>query len=391
MKFKVRGLVFVGFAAAILSANAMAADNTVTSKDYVDTKFQTKVGGGANADKLVQATDTAGTVSYVEIGNAGTDIDEGVTKVVTGNAVNAALEEYVAAQAQANQSDWAVTDIDSPAYIKNKPIVDTTFNTASDNAATSAAIADYVTSQLNGDGTPGSGYQNESTADYQLGGANGEWKSLGQGFATSTSQVELTMGQGDNINKLMIDVATTADGTLANADSGETDFSKLPTAGAVKTYVDSKATSVASDILTDTQNATDDDHALTNAATTTALNGKQNLQAGDTYQVSRNGSWTAANGAVSAGTHIAKTNNADGSVTVAVDDITSAATDINDTDTGLTTGAAVYDFVTEKIGDATGGNTIPEMPNTCSKDAPCVLTNSTSDGSLVWVPIQQAE
>ena len=42
MKIKVKGLVFVGFAAAIMSANAMAVDNTVTSKEYVDTYFQTK-------------------------------------------------------------------------------------------------------------------------------------------------------------------------------------------------------------------------------------------------------------------------------------------------------------------------------------------------------------
>ena len=57
------------------------------------------------------------------------------------------------------------------------------------------------------------------------------------------------------------------------------------------------------------------------------------------------------------------------------------------TDTQYPSAKAVYDA----IDNATGGNTIPEMPNTCTAAAPCVLTNSTSDGSLVWVPIQQAE
>lgn len=45
MKVKIKGLVFVGFAAMIFAANAAFADmsdNTVTSKSYVDNKFQTK-------------------------------------------------------------------------------------------------------------------------------------------------------------------------------------------------------------------------------------------------------------------------------------------------------------------------------------------------------------
>ena len=95
MKVKVKGLVFVGFAAMIFAANAMAAneDKTVTSKAFTEATYQKKVGGGANANKLVQATDTAGTVSYVEIGNSESDVAAGVNKVVTGNAVAAALAD----------------------------------------------------------------------------------------------------------------------------------------------------------------------------------------------------------------------------------------------------------------------------------------------------------
>ena len=42
MKVKIKGLVFVGFAAAVFASSAMAAgENIVTSKHYVDNKFQT--------------------------------------------------------------------------------------------------------------------------------------------------------------------------------------------------------------------------------------------------------------------------------------------------------------------------------------------------------------
>ena len=113
-----------------------------------------------------------------------------------------------------------------------------------------------------------SGKQAVSTANYQLGGASGSWKTLENGTYT-------TVGQGSNANNAKIDVNATTDGTLANADSGEADFAKLPTAGAVKAYVNSQSATAASNILTGTQSTTDTTHALTNAATTTVLNDKQ--------------------------------------------------------------------------------------------------------------------
>lgn len=57
MKVRVKGLVFVGFAAAVFAQNAMATDNpdakTVTSKLYVDQKIETTTGTGGQNDPYV--------------------------------------------------------------------------------------------------------------------------------------------------------------------------------------------------------------------------------------------------------------------------------------------------------------------------------------------------
>lgn len=62
MKVKIRGLVFAGFAAAVFAQSAMAAqtdDNTVTSKTYVDTKFQAQAKRvtSENIDTIVPSND----------------------------------------------------------------------------------------------------------------------------------------------------------------------------------------------------------------------------------------------------------------------------------------------------------------------------------------------
>ena len=155
MKFKVRGLVFVGFAAAILSANAMAAsDNTVTSKSYVDTHFQNV------ADRVqdLTATGDAAATQYPSVAAVKTALQETGATVQSGtltvNQNNQLVGTFSANQATTSPvtlnivaPDWnAATG--TAGYIANKPTVDTTFNAESNNAATSAAIASYVTNAV---------------------------------------------------------------------------------------------------------------------------------------------------------------------------------------------------------------------------------------------------
>ena len=91
MKFKVKGLVFVGFAAAILSANAMAADATVTSKSYVDAKIS-----GLNT---ISSSSTTTAPNEKAVYEALAAVQEATTNV---------------------QANWTETTTTEPSYIQNK-------------------------------------------------------------------------------------------------------------------------------------------------------------------------------------------------------------------------------------------------------------------------------
>jgi len=80
MKVKIKGLVFVGFAAAILSANAMATDaNTVTSKSYVDSKVVQTIRDGENYRATAPSEDAVHDAlalkQDIQIGATGTNQD----------------------------------------------------------------------------------------------------------------------------------------------------------------------------------------------------------------------------------------------------------------------------------------------------------------------------
>lgn len=183
MKFNVKGLMFVGFAAAILSANAFATDpdpdaKVVTSKAYTDATYQAKIGGGANAGKVVIAGETAGSPTYTTIATAKTGITTGQTTIPTSGAVADAIAD------------------------------------ANSNA---------------------NGRQTASSANYQVGGAEGAWVGISNGTYTTVSTVA---GTGDDPDTMKIEVNATTDGALSAAGTNGNDFGKLVTAGAVKTYVD---------------------------------------------------------------------------------------------------------------------------------------------------------
>lgn len=371
MKFKVKGLVFVGFAAAILSANAMAAgDNTVTSKSYVDNKFQVKSSGISLGGEEGSWVALDNTINATTASSAAAPTTAAVKSYVD-NQVQTAGGNYqskstVAQQVSDGQGGW------------QNLTKDTTVTEDSPNPVTSGAVYAAIAAQHT---TDTGDFQPQATDNLQLGGANGTWADLGTGFASGTYT---TKSVDDATGIVTIEANATTDGTLPAADA-----TKLPTAGAVKTYVDNKATSAASNILASTQDDTDTGHALTNAATTTALAGKQALQSGDTYQVSKNGSWTAANGAVAdSGTHITTTNEADGSVIINVSDTTNVGSGITSTSTSLTEGKAVYEYVNT----VNNGQAFPAQPTaegeTCDANHPCALVND--NGTISWKRIAQA-
>lgn len=184
MKVNIKGLAFVGFAAAIFAASAHAdteqeiatKKKTVTSQYYAEQTYQTKIGGGDNASKLVVAGSTAGVPTYTAVATSKDGITSGATTIPTAGAV---ADKIADANSNAN------------------------------------------------------GRQTASTEDFQVGGASGAWKKI-----KPDSYIGFANGTGDDTGKALVTINATTDGTLPAGDNN-----KLPTASAVKTYVGSQINS----------------------------------------------------------------------------------------------------------------------------------------------------
>lgn len=185
MKFNVKGLAFVGFAAAILSANAMAAagdEKIVTSKKYVDDTFQVK----------------------------------GSYEVTTNKELS---KETL-----------------------------TTNRASTDRYPSNKAITDYIDAVVEGDISTNA--QSKSSADYQMGGANGTWKTV-----ETDSYVNVAQGTTVGDVKISIDGKVTNSGAALTA-TGAT-ASNLTTEKAVVEYVDAQNYVTAADQVQANWNETD--------------------------------------------------------------------------------------------------------------------------------------
>lgn len=348
MKFKVRGLVFVGFAAAILSANAMAAsDNTVTSKSYVDTHFQVKSSAASIGNTEGNWTPLAGTVTN----DSTTAPTSAAVKAYVDNQVQTAGGNYQTKSAAEDENKvangnggWKALNTD----------IATTTDTG--NGATTAAIKTYVANQLAAQNQLDDGeYQPQTTDNYQIGGANGTWADLGTGFANGT----YTTKSVDSNGVVTIDANGTTDTTLAA--TGET--GKLPTAATVKTYVDNAIATQAAADAGDYQEKSDASYQVGGAS------GTWETMAAGTYTTLSRDTTDPDNPLVKYDVNAA----------TAASGITSGASTIP-------TSGAVADYVQSQ----TNGQVLP-MPSSCTATNPCALITDGTSGSPMWVPIAQAE
>lgn len=377
MKVKIKGLVFVGFAAAILSANAMAVDNTVTSKEYVDTHFQEKVGGGTNANKLVQATSTAGTVSYVEIGNAKEDIAADSNKVVTGNAVAAALEEN---GGQVNNGELSITVNNTTRTFTANQSDDTTFsitgleetankldgtagNGISDTDASNEgtaypsakAVKDYVAAELSDSSNVGDG-----TINVQLNG---------------TTKGTFTVNQDGDATINVDGVEVTSNKTQTVAATGSTSNDKYPSETAVRTAIDAVSTAAA------------DAYQAKSTA---------DLQIGTTGGVFRDMT-DAEKAALASGITSEKVGDYDEHIADA--DIHVTTTDKTNWNAKVDTARGAANANKTLVTDANGNVTVSSIttavipaidPSICNATTPCALVTNESTGAAEWQPIAQA-
>ena len=327
MKVKVKGLVFVGFAAMIFAANAMAdPDNTVTSKAYVDNKFQTLSNLSTTLDVEAGTEDTtypsvsAVTAALTETGNT---IGTGQLSI-TVNSTTATFG--------ANDSSNTTFSITGLEETDNKASAINSTNSASTTAyPTTGAVYDYVAAQLADSSNVGEG-------DFTV-SINGTSQTFNANQATNTS---LTItGLEETANK-----ASSIDTTL----SSEAKAVKYPSQAAVEDYV--------AGVVTDSSVVGNGQVSITVNSTTETFN--MNDSTGTTFSV----------------TGLEET----GNKATAINSTNSAST------TAYPTTGAVYDYV-----NGLPSSAVPAVPTTgadsCDATHPCALV--TDSGVPTWKRIAQ--
>jgi len=313
MKVNIKGLAFVGFAAAIFAASAhadteqeiAAKKKTVTSQYYAEQTYQTlankettKAALTTNKSSTDRYPSNAAITSYVDDAvsasttattyTAGTGIDitsnvvtnSGVRSIATGGENDAngtisvdtggttAAVSVKGLQDTAFTQTTTTTSLEESAKIPTagtvKSYVDTTANAKVENEIISGHTTIAPSGAAVASGLATKQPITTAQANFQVGGASGAWKEI-----ATDSYIGIADGETGTANqgKAVITINATTDGALANAaaatgdNSG--DYGKLVTAGAVRTYVDNKITNAnltqyeeKANILDDTNNKT---------------------------------------------------------------------------------------------------------------------------------------
>ena len=352
MKVNIKGLVFTGFAAAILSANAMAAgENVVTSKSFTEHTYQHKSTGAS-------------------IGNdSGTWTPLDVT-VPEENASSSTAPTTAAVRAALNAVDSART------YNSGTNInIDAQNNinaVASDiaNGATTLVTGGTVYTALLDE-------QDKNTTDKYEVNKNGVWTDIGDAVSGDTN---VTVTPDSTTGALTIGVTTSAitESATGLAVAGDV-YDAIAQSTQETTYLG------GSNISIDTTNhISADTGAITSTATTlvdgatvyAALANEQDKNTTDKYEVNKNGVWTDIGDAVSGDTNYigVTANDSTGALTVSA-----LTTAVADSATGLATAQGVYDYVQ----GITNGNNIPAQdPSKCTATIPCALVAINNNGNM---------
>lgn len=365
MKIKVKGLVFVGFAAAILSANAALAEatpaNTVTSKAYVDGKFQTI----NNIQTAFTEQNKNSTTQYPSMGAVT------ATLAANGGAVeNSTIDIQLNGTSKGtftvNQATDGTINIDGVEVTANKAGTITGNESDTTKYPTTKAVADYVSGELNNTSNVGDG-----TLSITVNNTTQSFTANQAGNTTFS-----VTGLEETANKL--------DGSVGNTIADNTtSTTAYPSAKAVADYVATQA--AASNFVSQTIT----DGVTGKAPSEDAVHDALALKA-DTSSIGNGTLTVSVNGTANATTFTA---NQAGNSTIAITGLEETANKVDST-TGLSASSTDTEYPSAKtvydaIQDATGGNTIPEQDaNLCDATHPCALINE--NGTLSWQRIAQA-
>lgn len=293
MKVKIKGLVFVGFAAAVFASSAMAAgENIVTSKHYVDNKFQTlenittaseaQVEGAWNSDATypsmaaVQSKFNDINVTVASSSNATDylDVNESPDGTFTLNLDNAPATAATDLTGAVNGETGLLT---APTGDNLKKLVtagavnalieaETVANThtitgaAAENGTvpTTKNVYDFVTSAIS---TAGQDYQRKlgpSESGLYVGAYNADndetWQALETVSSNSQANTDYVTIKADTNGVYQINLDAAQVGTAGTDVTASS--TKLATGKAVYEYVQSNITTTSEGTIAD--NTTDD-------------------------------------------------------------------------------------------------------------------------------------
>ena len=400
MKLNVKGLVFVGFAAAVFAsaANAAEGDNKkVTSLAYTDATYQKQIEG--TDGQLVKSTGTKGTVGYVTMDTTPT---QNSTNPITSGAVYSALGGagvQTAASIADGETGYTTGD---QVFDYAAPITTTVKHTAS-TAAGSATQPVYIAA----DGTAtATTYELNKTVpadavftDHTYTGdtdtiavdANGQISAVTTGGVAANGTNLVT---GDQVNTAISNAISGAAGSYQAASAaGEAQYVADGTGGWEALEVDDSLTQngskpVASGAVYAAVTTIQQDLALKQNANT-AVTHTQNTAAGSATQpvyIAPDGTATATtyelNATVPANAVFTDHTYSGDTTTIAVDangQISAVTTGgVAANGTNLVTGGQVATAIT----NATSGKLIPTATN-CSASAPCALV-ATGESTFAW-------
>ncbi len=429
MKVNVKGLAFVGFAAAVFAQSAMAAitlgendPKTVTSKKYVDDKIPNEYamtyGGSTHAaestDGAVVLGNGRGQVKFTKLSNSSNEVHttRGQDVVVTGKAVADAMAATVNLQGDV-EKHTAVEDImggtnntdvvGHKVVVPDEAVADTSakiVNTDSaatnetihqkDKLATAGAVYDYAQPRFTTDsGT------NSVSVGYKEAGSDSTWATLqtaASGTATSNANyVTMTKGSG---NVYTINLADDQVGTNGVSGTGITNditynSTKLTTGKAVYEFVMDQNKQWQPKIEDNNANKFMVGYQTYDSGNNAYTNGWKELKA-SSNGTSSSTNYVTINETATAGVYAVNLDTAQIATTEA--SIGSDAGVVGSTASALTTAGAVHDYavrqswgsgnagktlVTDSNGDVTVSNVprVPDMPPECgtSTSVHCAL------------------
>lgn len=226
---------WIGLAFSVFAVGNVYADTVIASKDYVDTAVgakQDKLGGTADAGKVVVATGTAGTVDYKAIDTTPT---ANSTNLITSGAVQAAVNDATSAIGSgAIATNALATNADGDKLTKVSAIKAATSTTAtatfSNNAITIAtndnehvpttkAVADGISALTQKIASVESNVENNfATKDLDTLSTTGKANIAAQGtFNINTQYNDNTVGEAIKNNTLNINALY--DSTLLQKNS----------------------------------------------------------------------------------------------------------------------------------------------------------------------------